>query len=77
MQVRTRASTDPDDESDLRDAVFDALHGRTNLTFGSVHVIQILRKVTVPMGKDASDRWSFAQTYQIDINTPPSPYRNQ
>jgi hypothetical protein len=77
VQVRTRAGTDPDDESDLRDAVFDALQGRTHLDFGSCHIIQILRKTTVPMGRDASGRWSFAQTFYIDVNTPPSPFRNQ
>lgn len=77
VQIRTRAGTDPDEESDLRDDVFEALQGRTNLDFGSIHIIQIKRMVTVPMGKDTADRWSFAQTYQFDINTAPSPYRNQ
>jgi hypothetical protein len=77
VQVRTRAGDDPDEERDLRDAVYQTLQGRTNLDFGSCHVIQIRRISTAPLGKDASGRWSYAQAYYIDVNTPTTPFRNQ
>lgn len=77
VQVRTRAGENPDDERDLRDSIYQALQGRTHLDFGSCHVIQIRRISTAPLGKDSSGRWSYAQAYYVDTNTPPSPFRNQ
>jgi hypothetical protein len=76
LQLRTRAATAAE-ERDLRDAIYMQLQGRTNLTFGSVHVIQVRRISTTPMGKDGSERPSSAQTFYLDVNTPPSPFRNQ
>lgn len=76
LQLRTRAATAAD-ERNLRDAIYMELQGRINLDFGSAHVIQVRRISTTPMGKDGSERPSSAQTFYLDVNTPPSPFRNQ
>lgn len=77
VQLRFRgAAGDPDDVDDLADAAFDALHGRENLTFGSVHVTQILRFSSVPLGMDEqSRRWQRADNYQLDVDWPSSATR--
>jgi hypothetical protein len=63
------------DMNDLGDAVFDLLHGATNLTLGSTHAIQILRNGSAPGGMDASRRWGRYDDYLIDLDFPPTANR--
>lgn len=71
IQVRCRGTSDPWDVEDLADAAFDVLHGAANLTFGSVHVVQILRVNSIPLGMDEQDqRWQRSDNYDIDVDLP-------
>lgn len=71
VQFRFRGNvSDPTDVTNFADDVFQAIHGLTNLTFGSAHLVQILRKSTVPLGQDDSRRWQRSDNYYADINAP-------
>jgi len=71
VQVRTRGNpNDPLDVDDLGDSIFELLHGRTDLTFGPVHIIQMNRRQSVPMGMDASKRWERADQFYLDVDYP-------
>lgn len=77
VQVRCRGTADPLDVDTLADAVFTVLHGATNLTFGSVHVVQILRTNSIPLGMDEQSlRWERSDNYGIDVDLPASTYRS-
>lgn len=65
----------PLDVDDLGDAIFNLLQGAEALTFGSVKVLQILRKFPAQMGDDANQRWERADNYVIDANIPATPGR--
>jgi hypothetical protein len=76
VQVRVRGlPNNPLDALDLSDSIFAVLHGATNLTFGSVHVIQMNRKVNVPMGQDDVKRSEIADQYYLDVDAPPTALR--
>lgn len=76
VQVRGRGVPNrPTDVDDLLDDVFDVLHGTTNLVFGSLTVIQMNRKVSVPMGMDDSKRWERIDQYYLDVSTAPTALR--
>lgn len=76
IQLMMRGTTNPTDVDDLADAAFAALHGAANLTFGSVHVVQILRENTIPLGMDEqSRRWLRSDNYVLDVDLPTSTYR--
>lgn len=79
LQLRFRGvAGDPDDVDDLADAVFAVLHGAEDLTFASVHVAQILRFSSFPLGMDEqSRRWQRADNYQLDVDWPTSTNRPQ
>jgi hypothetical protein len=77
VQIRTRGTTDPFDVGNLDTAIFQLVQGLTHRTFGTCHVIQMLRKSSVPMGLDSANRWERASNYYADINPPATPYRNQ
>lgn len=71
VQVRGRGLPNrPTDVVKLLDDIFDVLHGATNLVFGSATVIQMNRKVSVPMGMDDSKRWERADQYYLDVDFP-------
>lgn len=73
VQVRGRGLPNrPTDVDDLLDDVFPILHGATNLTFGSLTVIQMNRRVSVPMGYDDSKRWERIDQYYLDVDFPPT-----
>lgn len=77
VQVKMRglagSATDVDD---LGDGVFAALHGATDLTFGSVHVVQILRLSSLPLGMDEQERrWLRSDNYSVDVDYPGTPLR--
>jgi hypothetical protein len=71
VQVRTRGlPNNPLDVDDLGDAIFDLLHGLTNVTMGSTHIIQCLRNSSVPMGVDNSQRFERVDHFYIDMDYP-------
>lgn len=76
VQVRTRGlPNNPLDVDDLGDAIFDLMHGVTNVTMGSTHIIQCLRNSSVPMGVDSSQRWERVDHFYIDMDYPGTPNR--
>lgn len=77
VQVRGRGLPNrPTDVDDLLDSIFPILHGATNLMFGTVTVIQMNRRVSVPMGMDdASKRWERIDQYYLDLDFPPTTNR--
>lgn len=76
VQLMMRGTAVPTDVDDLADAAFAALHGATDLMFGSVHVVQILRENTIPHGMDEqSNRWLRSDNYVLDVDLPTSTYR--
>lgn len=76
IQVRGRGTADPSDVDDLLDDAFQVLHGAADLWFGSVHVVQILRDNTIPLGMDEqSRRWQRADNYSLDVDLPTSANR--
>jgi hypothetical protein len=76
VQVRGRGLPNrPTDVDDLLDSIFAVLHGTTNLVFGSVTVVQMNRKVSVPMGMDDSKRWERVDQYYLDLDFPPTANR--
>lgn len=60
----------PLDVEEIGDAAKAVLHGLTNLTLGSVKVIQLLRHGSVPMGEDANLRWLRTDHYYADLYYP-------
>jgi hypothetical protein len=51
--------------------VFEALHNLTDRTFGSVHVVQMLRTSAIPLGMDdQSRRWMRSDNYSVDVDLP-------
>lgn len=68
VQVRTRAGPDPTAVQDLDDAVFDVLHGLTDVTFGEAHVKQMYRRSNTSLGqaRDSVDRWERSSNYYAD-----------
>lgn len=71
LQVRVRGiAGDSLDADAIADAVFETLHGLTHQQYGSVHVIQILRASTVPLGLDDLQRDERSDNYALDVNPP-------
>lgn len=76
VQVRVRGlPNNPLDALDLSDSIFGILHGAKDLTFGSVHVIQMNRKVNVPMGQDDAKRTELVDQYYLDVDAPETTLR--
>ncbi len=63
------------DAEDLDDAVFQAIQGLTGRQFGSVYLIQCLRRSSIPLGPDAAMRWEISSNYALDINPPTTSLR--
>lgn len=69
VQVKMRGAPNNSlDVDDLGDAVFDLMHGATNLVFGSTHAIQVFRNSSVPMGIDSARRWLRTDHYYVDLD---------
>ncbi len=75
VQVRTRGLEDPFDVNVLDDQCYQLYQGLTDRTFGSVHVIQMLRKSSLPMGQDSNRRWERSSNYVCDVDLPPTSNR--
>lgn len=74
VQVRTRwAGSDARAVLNYSGAIFDELHGLGPVTLpGGVRVSQCLRRSSVSMGQDSSQRWSWADNYYVDVDRPSS-----
>lgn len=70
VQVRCRGLQDPRDVDELGDSISQLLHGLTNVTFGTAHIIQAFRQSSVTLGQDASKRWDRADAFYIDVDVP-------
>lgn len=76
LQVRGRgARNDPLDVGEILDPIFDTLHARENVTVGGQTIIQILRRVSAPMGSDENRRWERADQYYLDVDAAPTALR--
>lgn len=74
LQVRGRGLANrPTDVDDLLDSIFVVLHGTKDLPMGSCTIVQMNRRVMVPMGMDdASKRWERVDQYYLDVDYPPT-----
>ncbi|WP_076260872.1 minor capsid protein [Intrasporangium flavum] len=74
VQVRSRAESYLD-ANDLNVAIFRALHGLTGRQYGTCHLVQLLRRTSVPMGADTDQRWEHSANLYADINPPTTALR--
>ncbi len=73
IQARFRGlPNQPLDVEVLGDQFFDIFHGTTSLLTGTTTVVQMNRRVSVPMGMDANTRWERADQYYLDVSFPPT-----
>lgn len=71
MQVRTRGGeADPLDVDDLDDAIYQAWHGRENVTFGGVPVHLIYRASHGTLGTDGDHRTENVSNYYFLMDAP-------
>lgn len=76
VQIRGRGlPNNPLDVDELLDSIADVLHGATRLTFSGITVVQMNRRVVVPMGMDDSKRWERIDQYYLDVDVPPTTNR--
>lgn len=71
VQIRMRgAPSDWQGVLAIRDAVYTLLQSATNLPFGSITVIQLLRHSSLPDGQDDLMRYEYVDNYYADIDLP-------
>jgi len=71
LQLMCRGNANDNlDVGAIATAAFAALQGVTSLDLGTAHVIQIGRVSAVPTGVDGNRRYTRADNYQLDVNTP-------
>lgn len=70
LNVRCRGGTNPDDATDLDDAVWQLLHGARDLNLGGVLVAQVLHQAGSEMPTDANDRYVRTSNYYLDADRP-------
>lgn len=70
LQVRIRGTREPLDSSDVRDAVYDRLHGLAGVVLNGVVVAHILRESATPLGPDAGGRYERSENYRVHANRP-------
>lgn len=76
VQARFRGlPNQPVDTWALRDGFFQLMQAATDLTFGSVHVIQMLRSTSVPLGADSNQRFEYADNFTVDVDYPATTLR--
>lgn len=63
------------DVGDLGDAIFLVLQGAEDLTFGTAHVVQALRKISASGGVDANKRSMRSDSFDLDLDVPITPGR--
>lgn len=70
VQIRARGTADPRDVNTLSDDLYQLFQALTDRTYGSCHVIQMLRKSSIPMGQDTQRRWEQSQNFVCDVDLP-------
>lgn len=76
IQIMFRsADLDPRPVWTMRDATFDLLNGRTNVTLNGHFISQIWRQISAPLGRDQIGRYEHADSYYLNANRPPTAYR--
>ncbi|HEY2642312.1 MAG TPA: minor capsid protein [Galbitalea sp.] len=71
IQIAGRgARGNPLDVDGFMDGIFLILHGATNLTFGALHVAQMSRYSSIPMGQDEAVRNIRIDKYSLDLDFP-------
>jgi hypothetical protein len=76
LQVRGRGNrNDPLDVAELLDPIFDTLHGRMNVAAGGSVIVQILRRISAPLGADENVRFERADQYYMDVDAAPTALR--
>jgi hypothetical protein len=65
----------PLDTDDLSDAVFNTVHGLTDVMFGACHVVQILRHASIDVGQDDSARHERSDQFFINLDFAPTVLR--
>ena len=63
------------DVDELGDSVFNLLQGAEDLTFGTAHVVQMLRVSSIQLGADANKRNERSDNYELDLDVPVTPGR--
>lgn len=63
------------DVDEFADSVFNLLQGAEDLTFGTAHVVQILRVSSMQHGIDANKRSERSDNFEFDVDTPTTPGR--
>lgn len=59
----------------MRDAIYDALSGRTMFTVNGHPVASLWRPISAPLGPDALGNYEHADTYYLNISRPATAYR--
>ena len=71
LEVHSRGRPgDPFGPAELATPVFDLIHNMMDHTFGTSHVIQILRNHVAPLEQDALKRFEHVELFTIDLDTP-------
>ncbi|MDF5756659.1 minor capsid protein [Spongiactinospora sp. TRM90649] len=73
VQARIRGGTDPRLTDDLADAVFDRLHGLSEVELPTgIWLYQAQRRIVAPLDRDSSGRWGRADSYELSVLRPSS-----
>lgn len=72
LQVRCRwDGQDPRPVDDLQDAIFNLLHGKTQLALQTgVNIQQCLRRNAIVLGQDQNARWENVANYVLSVHRP-------
>jgi len=71
LEVHSRGRQgDPFGPGELAIPVFDLIHNMQNQTFGTSHVVQILRDHVAPLEQDALKRFRRVDIYYADLDAP-------
>lgn len=72
LQVTTRAAgQDPRPTARLTGAVYDQLHGLTNVVLpGGVYVVQCYRQSWASTGQDENNRWREVSNFYVTVHRP-------
>lgn len=65
VQVRIRGTRDPLVASNIRDDVYDQLHGLAGVIINGVPVAHIYRQSTIPLGPDGLGRYERTENYYV------------
>lgn len=70
VRIRGAARAPVNPVNDLADDLYDALHGATDLTLGTIHVAQIIRASHALLGPDTNGRQETTSNYYLETAHP-------